>query len=292
MLFAVKHATLYSYSRPIFLDPQIFRLRPRSDGTQRLICFTIQIEPQPAGMTECADLAGNATLHAWFTGTTDRLRVSTAFEIETLRSHPFDYIITDPRAETLPVEYSQDIRLVLAPYRAASSIHESVCRFAAAIAKETNGSTSSFLVTLARRLFDSCNYVVREEGAPQPAAVTLASRRGSCRDLAVMFIEACRSQGIAARFVSGYHAGQPSGEKLYLHAWAEVYLPGGGWRGYDPAHGLAVSDQHIVLAAGYSPALAAPVTGFFRGTGVSTNMRADISIRRRPARRPKKPLEL
>lgn len=279
MLFVVKHATEYSYSRPVFLEPHVFRLRPRSDGTQQLIRFKIQIEPQPAGMTECTDLGGNATLYAWFADTTETMRVSTTFKIATLRSNPFDYIVTYPSAETLPVEYADEIKPVLAAYRLASGLPESVRRFAATIAAEADRKTSSFLAVLARRIFDTCKYIIREEGDPQPAEITLSSGRGSCRDLAVLFIEACRSQGIASRFVSGYHKGGPRRGKRYLHAWAEVYLPGGGWRGYDPSHGLAVSDQHIVLAVGYVPALATPVTGRFRGAEVSARMRADIAIR-------------
>jgi transglutaminase-like putative cysteine protease len=64
-----------------------------------------------------------------------------------------------------------------------------------------------------------------------------------------------------------------------LHAWAEVYLPGGGWRGYDPTLGLAVADHHVAVAAGMRPGLAAPITGIFRGTGVASHMQADIRIR-------------
>jgi transglutaminase-like putative cysteine protease len=279
MLFVVKHTTEYSYSRPVFLEPHVFRLRPRSDGTQELIRFKMQIEPQPTGTTECTDLAGNASLYAWFAGTTERLRVLTTFKVATLRRNPFDYIVTYPFAETLPVEYADEIKPVLSPYRSDSQAPENVGRFAALLAAEADRQTTSFLTVLTRRICDTCEYIIREEGDPQPAEMTLSSRRGSCRDLAVLFIEACRSQGIAARFVSGYHKGGPRPGKRYLHAWAEVYLPGGGWRGYDPSQGLAVSDQHVALAVGYVPALAAPMAGSFRGAGVSARMRAEIAMR-------------
>lgn len=91
-------------------------------------------------------------------------------------------------------------------------------------------------------------------------------------------MDACRAVGLGARFVSGYQEGDPEQERRDLHAWAEVYLPGGGWRGYDPTHGLAVADRHVALAAGMRPALAAPITGTFRGTGASSRMQTDIKI--------------
>jgi transglutaminase-like putative cysteine protease len=75
--------------------------------------------------------------------------------------------------------------------------------------------------------------------------------------------------GIAARFVSGYGYGADEQEQSYMHAWAEVYLPGGGWRGYDPAQGLAVADSHVVVAAAADPRLAAPLSGTYRGAARS-----------------------
>ncbi len=113
-----------------------------------------------------------------------------------------------------------------------------------------------------------------------------ARKEGSCRDLAVLFIETCRSVGIAARFVSGYHTVQPWQGARQLHAWAEIFLPGAGWRGYDPSQGLAVADQHIAIAAGATPQLAAPVTGSFRGNGVQSSFTAEIEIRALPESTP------
>jgi transglutaminase-like putative cysteine protease len=86
----------------------------------------------------------------------------------------------------------------------------------------------------------------------------------------VLFCEACRSRGIPARFVSGYEREASLQERSHMHAWAEVYLPGGGWRGYDPSQGLAVSTTHVALAAAADPAMAAPITGTYRGSGAAT----------------------
>ena len=75
----------------------------------------------------------------------------------------------------------------------------------------------------------------------------------------------CRVMGIAARFVSGYHYGDPEQEQ-YLHAWVEVYLPGGGWRGFDPTQNCLVSGKHIPLGASAISAAVTPVYGTYRGS--------------------------
>jgi transglutaminase-like putative cysteine protease len=279
MLFHISHRTNYSYNRPVFLEPHVLRLRPRSDGTQQLIRFGMRIAPEPAGLTPCSDLAGNATVQTWYEGTTDSLEVVTDFELETLRSNPFDYILTQSAAKSLPLSYAGDFDASLSVYRSGAGIHDSVIRFAASVAEQADWQTLPFLAALTSRIQESCEQIIREEGEPQPPEVSLEKEHGSCRDLTVLFMAACRSQGIAARFVSGYQEGDPDQEKRYLHAWAEVYLPGGGWRGYDPSLGLAVADRHIALAAAAVPALAVPVSGSFRGTGTLASMHAEIDIR-------------
>ena len=109
----------------------------------------------------------------------------------------------------------------------------------------------------------------REEGTPRDPDATLSLQSGACRDLAVLFVECCRSVGLAARFVSGYAHIDDSTDHEF-HAWAEVYLPGGGWRGYDPTLGLAVADRHVVVAAAAHPSDAAGISGTFRGSAVAT----------------------
>jgi transglutaminase-like putative cysteine protease len=103
---------------------------------------------------------------------------------------------------------------------------------------------------------------------------------GSCRDLAVLFCDVCRAMGIAARFVSGYECASAGRQDSYMHAWAEVYLPGAGWRGYDPSRGLAVSNTHVAVAAGFDYDLASPIAGaYFGGSGsrMETSLRMSIA---------------
>ena len=103
------------------------------------------------------------------------------------------------------------------------------------IAAGAQWNTLSFLVALSRQIFQTCRQVIRPYGPPWPSDQTLSAQEGSCRDLAVLFCDACRVMGIAARFVSGYECASAStalnNQDSYMHAWAEVYLPGIGWRG-------------------------------------------------------------
>jgi transglutaminase-like putative cysteine protease len=255
MRISVVHSTVYRYDSPVRLEPHIFRLRPREEPAQRLAAYEIEIEPQPAGMSASLDLNGNAAIEAWFDGATERLSVRTSFEVETLRDNPFDFLLT---AET----YDAPLRAALVPYLSGgdgSHVREIV---------PDATHPLDFLSMLNARLFRDFRHVTRDGGPPNDPELTLRQRSGSCRDLAVLFCAACRARGLAARFVSGYEqaAALKDGQ---MHAWAEVYLPGGGWRGYDPSRGLAVSQGHVALAAAAEPKLAAPITGSYRGAAQS-----------------------
>ncbi|MEW5819268.1 MAG: transglutaminase family protein, partial [Cyanobacteriota bacterium] len=111
-----------------------------------------------------------------------------------------------------------------------------------------------------------------------PPTETLKTCQGSCRDMAILFVDACRSMGMAARFVSGYQETDPCKKDANLHAWAEVYIPGGGWRGYDPSTGLLVTDKHVIIAASSNPLNTIPVSGTFRADDATSEMNFSITI--------------
>jgi transglutaminase-like putative cysteine protease len=108
-------------------------------------------------------------------------------------------------------------------------------------------------------------YTQRQVGPAWPAGRTLKERVGSCRDLAMLMVESCRCVGLPARFVSGYHLVEPKPKRYDLHAWAEVYLPGAGWRGFDPSGIGVIDDRYITLATSSKPELTAAITGSFSG---------------------------
>jgi transglutaminase-like putative cysteine protease len=268
MRISVLHSTVYRYTTPVYLEPHTLRFRPRQDGTQRLLSYQLQIGPQPAGLAECLDQDGNAVVQAWFDVPVGELAVRSAFQIETLRENPFDFLLCAADRQLPPI-LPEAQRAALAPYVDAASIAPEVRDFAGAIAAGASGKTLPFLLQLNRALFETTNHVIRRDGSPNAPQVTLGERTGSCRDLAVLFCAACRAVGIPARFVSGYECQAATEENGDLHAWAEVYLHCGGWRSFDPSRGLAVSTSHIAVAAAADPSLAAPVSGTYRGVARS-----------------------
>ncbi|HTE21154.1 MAG TPA: transglutaminase family protein [Armatimonadota bacterium] len=277
MFFQVRHTTRFDYSRPVLLEPHTVRLRPRSDAAQRLHRFDLTADPAAAGRSDLVDLDGNSPVHLWFTGLTEGLSLTTTFLVETLRANPFDFLVDPPHLQ-LPLQYPEHLSASLRPYLDDAPPADPVADLSRDVLRDAGGEMVPFLGLLNSRVWDLSEKIIREEGDPLPAAETLAHGRGSCRDLTVLYMEACRAVGIAARFVSGYQEGVAEQRQRDLHAWAEVYVPGGGWRGYDPTLGLAVADRHVALAAGPTSKGAAPVTGSFRGTGATSTLHAEIEL--------------
>jgi hypothetical protein len=173
---------------------------------------------------------------------------------------------------------------MLAPYANASSVAEPVREYALSTAGDTGPQAMPFLAELNWRISQSLRVIHREHGPPLAPAETLRLGEGSCRDLAVLFCEACRSMGLAARFVSGYDRAAAGEDPAYMHAWSEVYVPGGGWRGYDPSRGVAVTDSHLAVAAAFDAELAAPITGSYRGAArASMDVAIHMQIEGQPA---------
>jgi transglutaminase-like putative cysteine protease len=276
VLLEITHRTSYHYDGQVFLQPHTLRLRPTSDVSQRLHDFALTIEPAPSGRTDNQDLEGNDTILVWFHDRTDHLVIEARSTVETLRTNPFDFLWTvEP---ILPLAYPESLGALLAPYL-TSLLEPGVQALAGEVARETDNDARAFLARLTQRLHASCRQIRRDQGEPWPGAETLARGEGSCRDVAVLMIEACRAQGLASRFVSGYHS-VPGEYGHDLHAWTEVYLPGGGWRGFDPTTGFAVSDSYVALARSATPGGAAPVSGSFLGSR-QTPPQSEVSIVRR-----------
>lgn len=276
MRFEVDHTTRYRFSAPVFLEQHQFRFRPRSNSWQQLTRFSLEVDPAPAGAAENLDIEGNDVTSAWFFDLTDHLTMTARFEVETLRTNPFDFLPSDPH--TIPMRYPAELTPLLAPYTTHES-SEPLRQYAEAVANGAAHDAPSFAAHLARRLHEDCRQVLRLEGDPWAPEYTLSRGEGACRDLAVLYAALCREVGLAARFVSGYCPADET-EPNELHAWAEVYLPGGGWRGFDPSLGLAVADGHIAVASAPAAELAAPVSGSFRGEAVAAPIETTLTIRR------------
>jgi transglutaminase-like putative cysteine protease len=273
----IQHTLAYTYSRGVFCEPVTIRLRPRDDLFQRLHDWRCDISPEPAGVSEFRDLDGNLVVKAWFEGLTESLSIASTCDVETLCSDPYRFLLL-PEAAVLPVRVEPTEQGLAACYMKQGMISPKVTEIGEEIQRQTGRQTVRFLSALASYLHESFPVVVRPTGEAWAAEKTLAEHTGSCRDLAVLFCEICRSAGLPARFVSGYVADADRNGRHRLHAWSEVYLPGAGWRGFDPTAGGAVSDHHVALAAARIPASASPTSGIFRGTGVTSELNANVRI--------------
>jgi transglutaminase-like putative cysteine protease len=283
--YQIVHTTDYRYSAPVRLLPHLIRLCPRNDGAQWLEQFKIDFSPLPAQQTYWLDANGNTCLQITFDEPIEALHIRAMSEVCTTRANPFDYR-AEPWALRLPIDYPSALSLQLRPYLdypqgwgVDEAIAPEILSFARAIRQEVDGNVGYFLTRLSQLICEKCDYQQRLAGEPYPPATTLAQRAGTCRDFSVLFVAVCRSVGLAARFVSGYQEGDLTQASHDLHAWAEVYVPGGGWRGFDPTLGLAVSDRHVALAAAANPRQAAPVSGSLQpGPRIETRLESDIRL--------------
>jgi transglutaminase-like putative cysteine protease len=271
MKITVAHSTVYQYLQPVQLGPHVIRLRPRDDGAQRLLGYELRVEPQPALMTNSTDHDGNVVAHAWFKEPAPALEISSRFAVETLRENPFDFLLTDTGMGAIPVEYPEPLRSILAPYVVTDADCPAVTAFARSAAEAAAWRTLNFLVELNNQIRRLLRPKARTEGPARTAAEILDAGEGACRDFAMLFCSACRSMRLAARFVSGYEreAARDPGHAC-MHMWAEVYLPGGGWRGFDPLRGLAVGTSYVPVAAALHPEMTNPISGTYEGATDST----------------------
>jgi transglutaminase-like putative cysteine protease len=224
------------------------------------------VTPEPLGTSALSDLDGNYATAVWWEAPTRELMIKTESVVQTMRSNPFDYLWQGDT--TLPLKYSAAFSEALGAFR-ASMVPQVVRELGNEISSAVGGDAQAFPLELTRVLHDRIPLVIRQQGAPWDSATTLERGEGSCRDLAVLYMAVARSQGFASRFVSGYNTIPGNDDEHDLHAWAEVYIPGGGWRGFDSTTGFAVADRHIAIAAGALAEQAAPVSGTYAGSAIS-----------------------
>lgn len=283
MQYHISHQTVYSFSNAVRLKPHLLRLCPRSDRFTQLHDFSLSINPQPQGRGDFIDLDGNNLSKIWFAQPTEKLSIQILAKVETSCTNPFNYLL-EPWATSLPFDYPHSLLNQIKPYLQPYSFvaDPAALELAQELVLAAKGNTLDFLFALNQRIYHDCEYLTRETGQPLPPGITWKYQQGSCRDFAVLFMAVCRAIGIPARFVSGYQEGDRDLSSNDLHAWIEVYLPGAGWRGYDPTLGLVVSDRHIPLAASAVPTYTAPVDGSVvpvnRDDNITSQLEAQILV--------------
>ena len=269
------HTFNYHYSAPVFLGPHRFCLKPRGHGFQRLLHFHLAISPDPSLLYPLVAASGDEILRARFEGSTDHFRVQAISDVETTQPPALTTCLED-QEPLLPYPVGHlngDLLGSLEGWLPNGQHDPAAVDLAQEALMGSDQRGLMFLEQLVEIIKDRVKYTQRHVGPAWPAGRTLKERVGSCRDLAMLMIETCRCVGLPARFVSGYHLVEPAPKQYDLHAWAEVYLPGAGWRGFDPSGKGSIDDRYITLATSSKPTLTAAVNGSFSGpTGVESEL--------------------
>jgi transglutaminase-like putative cysteine protease len=274
------HRFDYRYSEPVLLGPHRFCLRPRPHGFQRLISYGLQVSPDPSQLYDLLAAGGDTITRARFLGESDHLTVVATSEVETYNPPLIEACLDEDMAR-LPVtigKLNPDLLSNLQGWLPNGQHDAAATDLAQEALMGSDQRSLTFLQQLVEMIQDRVKYTQRHVGPAWPAGRTLKERVGSCRDLAMLMIECCRSMGLPARFVSGYHLVEPKPERYDLHAWAEVYLQGAGWRGFDPSGQGAVDDRYIPVATSSKSDLTAAISGSFSGPpGVKSTLEWEIS---------------
>ncbi len=279
MRLLIQHRSRYTYPAPAALGPQLVRLRPASHTRAKIETYALRFGAPPMRETDwkvhwMQDPYGNHVARVTFGAGTraEAFEITVEMAVDVRPVNPFDFFI-DERADRMPFKYPPELVAELAPFVAHTPPPKGSKLAALLASMPREGKTIDLVVELNRLVSQSIQYVIRDEAGVWAPEETLQNGRGSCRDSAVLLCEVLRSRGLAARFVSGYLVqltdegmipDQPRGvgrDVVDLHAWAEVYLPGGGWIGLDATSGLLTGEGHIPLAATAEPAGAAPLEG-------------------------------
>jgi transglutaminase-like putative cysteine protease len=282
----IKHVTTYQYTEPVTLLPHKLLLRPREGHDIRIESAELVIFPAHHLQWQ-RDVYDNAMAEATFTERGSQLSIDSRVLIQHYDDQPLNFLVAD-YAVLFPFQYNAAERADLGPY--LSAIFEQDRPLLSTWMHQFWNSgqvveTYLLLEWINKAIATGFTYQQREEPGVQTPATTLTSRAGSCRDFATLFIEACRSLGLAARFVSGYLCSPTllQGQGA-THAWSEVYLPGAGWKGFDSTSGQVVGNHHIAVAVSRHPESVPPVSGSFQATTPqSPLMRVMVEVAEIPA---------
>lgn len=292
-ILTVTHRTVYTYAEPVEFGEHRLMFRPRDSHDLRLLDTTLAISP-PAAVRWLHDVFGNSIAIARFDAPADTLELTSTFSAQHYPL-PVQEVTLEAYAERYPFSYSADevADLGRTTERHYSDPEHQVDLWAREFVDAApDRGTMAILLAMNQAIHDRFSYSRRVELGTQEPTVTLATGGGTCRDYALLMIEAARSLGFAARFVSGYlyderlvggvtQALVGSGE---THAWAQIYLPGAGWIEFDPTNALVGGNNLIRIAVARDPAQAIPLAGTFTGpTNAFTGMTVEVQVTAEPS---------
>lgn len=267
MNLIIKHVSEYVYSSPVNLHPHFFRMSPLPYPHIAVKTVTLDTFPSPAGSAWIMDQESNKILHTWYLGEATSLRIETHIELQTKVYNPFDFVYFPLDNFKLTSLLDTEWTSVFSSYLETESLPEDLLQMLNRLMQEHTDS-SGFVKAIAWAISQECSSKSRLVGAPWAASTTWNKREGSCRDLSWLMIQLLRTAGIPARFTSGYHFA-PTLIDHELHAWVEVYLPGGGWVGLDPSTGFPIDESYIPVANSANPEWTLPVEGVYSGNATA-----------------------
>jgi transglutaminase-like putative cysteine protease len=285
-LLTVRHATTYRYLAPVSFGQHRLMLRPRDSHDLRLVDAELALSPG-GKVRWLHDVFGNSVALVDFTAPAAELSIVSTLTIERYALARLDFPIA-PEAESYPFMHSADDRSDLGRLRERHYPDPQgvVDEWAKQFILETPTNTFNLLATMNAAIRGSFSYNPREQEGTQSPLETIEKKSGTCRDYALLLIEAARALGFGARYVTGYlydpaldggAAVQGAGA---THAWAEIYLPGAGWVEFDPTNGLIAGENLIRVAVTRDPAQAAPISGSYAGEGVAyLGMEVEVTVR-------------
>jgi transglutaminase-like putative cysteine protease len=270
----VNHKTTYVYKKPVQFGEHRLMSRPRDSHDLRLLDTTLVIDPPASSIRWIHDVFGNSIAIATFSQPGQQLVFESGFRAEhyPTRAQALDM---ESYAKRFPFNYSADDARDLAHTRDrhyADPEHK-IDTWAKTVLEATEGgATLAVLTAMTKTIKEQFEYAEREAFGVQSPLETLELESGSCRDFAVFMMEAARSLGLAARFVSGYLydeklVGAQSGllGGGATHAWTQIFLPGAGWVEFDPTNALIGGRNLIRVAVARDASQAAPLIGSYSG---------------------------
>jgi transglutaminase-like putative cysteine protease len=293
-ILTVRHLTRYRYRTPVSFGEHRMMFRPRESYDQRVLESRLIIAPEPVELRYVHDVFGNCVAIARFAGKARELSFESEVRLDHTPSspgaHPDDAL--DPELGAFPFRYPEEDapdlqRCIERHYPDPEGVLEQWARrFVSA-----NGATGviDLLSAMTRTIHREFSYKKRLVGGCQPPLETLARGGGSCRDYAILMVEAARSLGLAARFVSGYiHTGREAGHTGggHTHAWVRVYVPSCGWVEFDPTNGIVGNEDLIRVAVVRDPRQAVPLSGSWSGASsayIGMEVQVDVWADREPA---------
>lgn len=286
-LLTLSHLTTYTYSQPVSFGEHRIMVRPRESYDQKLIEARLEIHPKPAELRWVQDVFGNSVAIATF----DRRAKNLVIDSKVRLQHSpaaLEVVHIEDYARLYPFTYSSEempdlLRSIERQHLDPQRLIDSWARRFIIASGETDTLTmlSEMTATIKREF----TYVSRPEKGTQTPIETLTKRMGTCRDYAMLMIEAARALGLAARFVSGYvYSPSPRDQHVgggNTHAWVRVYLPGSGWVEFDPTNGIVGNRGLIRVAVARDIYQAVPISGTwagFPGSFIDMTVGVDISI--------------